>query len=417
MDKLTAVLDRITEYSVYALVFIIPFSKAGIEIFAVTAIAAWLIKKVINIRKEPLLFKHTPLNKPLLVLSAIYIISTVLSCSINESIEGLFFKFAEYIALFFICLDIFSNAQKGARRRHIFLGVITLSAGLTLIDALFQQVTGKDIVRGFEIGGLRACFATANDFAGYLIAVLPLFFCGIIMKIREAKPYVIVIVKSLYLVLFIGGLIALCVTLSRGAWAGYFLSMLFFMGVLYVCNIRVKKNYMLRIRLLAFILLPLLMFLLFFPPARQRAASLMLGPWSSVERFYRWREALLIIEDFPLFGTGPNTYTEVSAAYNIQGEGLYPHNSYLQLAAEIGITGLFAFILLIHRFFYACVKSAIAGYQRREYDNKVIFLLALSAGVLASLIQSFFDTNLYALQLVTLFWVMLGIATATGIKE
>ena len=46
----------------------------------------------------------------------------------------------------------------------------------------------------------------------------------------------------------------------------------------------------------------------------------------------------------------------------------------------------------------------------KKYGN--ILLLGVMAGVLAFLVQSFFDTNLYSLQLVVLFWFMLGLGVS-----
>jgi len=53
-------------------------------------------------------------------------------------------------------------------------------------------------------------------------------------------------------------------------------------------------------------------------------------------------------------------------------------------------------------------KSGIRALKR--YKDPL--LLGLLAGLLAFLTHSFFDTNLYALQMVVLFWYMMGLAVA-----
>ena len=40
------VLEKIVEYAVYGLVFSIPFSKAAIEVFGITAIVGWVILRL-----------------------------------------------------------------------------------------------------------------------------------------------------------------------------------------------------------------------------------------------------------------------------------------------------------------------------------------------------------------------------------
>ena len=74
------------------------------------------------------------------------------------------------------------------------------------------------------------------------------------------------------------------------------------------------------------------------------------------------------------------------------------------MAAETGLLGLFAFLWVLFSFF----KMGLQHFnQKRDY-----LVLGLLSGILAFLVQSFFDTNLYALQMVVLFWFMLGLTVA-----
>ncbi|MBL7198377.1 MAG: hypothetical protein ISS47_09810 [Candidatus Omnitrophica bacterium] len=84
--------------------------------------------------------------------------------------------------------------------------------------------------------------------------------------------------------------------------------------------------------------------------------------------------------------------------------GTYAHNCYLQMLAEIGIIGLASFLWIIGRLF----KSSIRSFKK----SRDLLLLGLLAGIIAFLVHSFFDTNLYSLQLSVLFWAMLGLTVA-----
>ena len=65
-------------------------------------------------------------------------------------------------------------------------------------------------------------------------------------------------------------------------------------------------------------------------------------------RIVLWKEAIAIIKDHPFLGCGLNTYSIVAPKYKIaEGGGIYPHNSYLQMAAETGLLGLGAFLWII----------------------------------------------------------------------
>ena len=114
----------------------------------------------------------------------------------------------------------------------------------------------------------------------------------------------------------------------------------------------------------------------------------------------------MIIKDYPILGTGPNTYLSVVPQYKIADKNYlyYPHNSFLHMAAEVGLLGLWAFLWVMWRFFRQGIKIS------KKQGN--ILLLGLMAGVLAFLIHSFFDTNLYSLQLVVLFWFVLGLGVS-----
>ncbi len=83
---------------------------------------------------------------------------------------------------------------------------------------------------------------------------------------------------------------------------------------------------------------------------------------------------------------------------------MYPHNSFLQMAAELGIIGLTAFILLLASLFRSMFREL-----KKKRDS---LILSVSCGILGFLVLSFFDTHLYALQLVSLFWFMMGFAVS-----
>ncbi len=126
---------------------------------------------------------------------------------------------------------------------------------------------------------------------------------------------------------------------------------------------------------------------------------------SNLERANLWGEAFRIIKDYPLTGCGLNNYSIVARNYkSFEGGVIYPHNSFLQKTAEIGILGLLAFLFVLFRFFKIGIMHLN---KKRNY-----LVLGLLGGILAFLVHAFFDTHLYSLQLVVLFWFMLGLTIA-----
>jgi len=122
-------------------------------------------------------------------------------------------------------------------------------------------------------------------------------------------------------------------------------------------------------------------------------------------RLRLWKEAVSMISDYNLTGCGLNTYSMVARDYkSFEGGGIYSHNSYLQMVAEIGFFGLFSFLFILFSFFKT-------GFRYLNQRNDTLVLGFLS-GILAFLVHAFFDTHFYSLQLVVLFWYMLGLTIA-----
>ncbi len=130
---------------------------------------------------------------------------------------------------------------------------------------------------------------------------------------------------------------------------------------------------------------------------------------SSSFRSNLWQEALGIIEDFPMLGCGFNNYAAVGPYYKIPGGGgSYPHNSYLQLAAETGLLGLAAFIWIMIRLF------RISFVNLRKIGNEPYRSLSIGllSGLLGFMAHSFVDTDIYVLQLGVFMWFIIGLIIA-----
>ena len=413
------ILDNVIGISLYTLVFFIPFSKSGIEICATIAIIAWIIKRGIRIKDYGLwimgygvwgkgygiwreVFPRTPLNKPIATLFVISLVSIVSSVNLNLSLEGIFLKLGEYLLLFYIALDFFSEKNHADKRIKILFNIIIISVLIIFTDAVFQWITGKDFLRGHMMKRrLQASFGTPNGFAAWLIVVIPLLWAMALSNLKRTK--ISNAFKPFLFILSLFGLVLLGMTFSRGAWLGFLVAVSltgFFTFFIKRQPVRVF-SFTAIICLITFFALGIFV----FKPIEKRLLTVTKGFEEAGFKKYVWREALNIIEDFPILGTGPNTYAYVAPNYKlIEETGHYPHNSYLQMAAETGLLGLGAFLWVLWRFFSLALKKV-----KKTGD---LLLLGIASGLVAFLTQSFFDTNLYALQLIVLFWIMLGVGAA-----
>jgi O-antigen ligase len=111
-------------------------------------------------------------------------------------------------------------------------------------------------------------------------------------------------------------------------------------------------------------------------------------------RLHAWRDALSIVRDFPLTGTGLNTYATATLKYQTGERVLHfreAHNDYLQLAAEggvlLGVPALMALVALV----VLIVRRARAGGSDSYSDWT---RLGAAAGLLAIALQSLVEFSL-----------------------
>ncbi|MFZ2299518.1 MAG: O-antigen ligase family protein [Candidatus Moraniibacteriota bacterium] len=109
---------------------------------------------------------------------------------------------------------------------------------------------------------------------------------------------------------------------------------------------------------------------------------------SNIERLRLWQEATELILDRPITGVGLGNYplaVKPSAEYR---EPIYAHNLYLDIALEIGITGLLFFILFL------CYGLLCAW--RRWRGEHSVFHLAIFSSLIIFSVHAFFETPLFS---------------------
>ena len=394
------ILERIIEHSLYGLVFIIPFSKAGIEIFGITAIVAWIIKTALK-PSNPISFLSKCIFFTLLLLFIANLLSCITSISFYHSLRALFSKTLEYILFFLIVVEFCSNKKK----MKILLWFMLVSVTLFYINGMVQYFTGLDLVRrnilssGIRISG---SMISPNDFGAYAIVFIPIFF-GVTIGRNQPLKYRVVASIVLSLSFF-----CLFFSYSRAAWIGFIAMMLFFVFV--------KNRWPLLLAVLvSMISLFMLQNIIKDGVVKASVKDKIAVDYSANHRFLMAKEAVNIIIDYPLLGTGLNTYSIVGPRYKIHPRGgTYPHNSYLHRTAEVGFIGLGALFLFIWSLYSVGIRSLwVLSSKKMTGTSEYILIRGLMAGLLGLLVNAFFDTTLYALMLITTFWIISGLLIAT----
>jgi len=421
------ILNRFLEGFLWGVIVFLPFSTAGVEICLHSALFIWLIKRTVLGAREYKLtrpkklksffscFRLPPsaLNKPIYALAIISLISCFFGSDIKLGLEGVFGKLYSYFFILFLTIEVViqyrpdSSAQVKIKDNVLYriLGIFLFSMAVIIFNGWFQYITGRDFLRGYLVSdGLKASFKNSNDFAGWIIAILPILICSVFIKFKRINQLLRPVIKFLCIALAMAIIVLLAKIPSRGAWLGFLIS-LGFVGILGF----VYRNKKLRLSVVltsAILGILLLSGLIFNQAIKGRLSTLKEGFKADAYRQYTWEEALETIMDFPILGTGPNTYISVNSYYQSirGGDSQYPHNSFLHMAAEVGLLGLGAFLWILWRFFSLGIENS------KKHGN--VLLLGVMAGLVAFLVQSFFDTNLYSVQLVVLFWFMLGLGVS-----
>lgn len=316
-----------------------------------------------------------------------------------ESLRGVLKVFRQ-VAL---CAGIAYTLDSPGKIRKLYPWFF-ITAAVLVLDASFQGYSGRDLFNGRKMtayfgehGRLTGPFKHANDFSAYLGVVAILFLEVMLDGLRFLSKKV----YFFYAVGFAMVLGALLGTYSRTGWFA-FLVAAFLMAAL-------RKN-----KVVLGALLVLVVWGIFFsPPLVQLRIRSIWDPHGGTvsERGRLWGEAIQMVKARPFLGLGVNTYSKNEPAYKFAPSDFqYAHNGYLQIAAEIGLLGLAAFLAVMIYFLAASFKVFL-GRSNLEPDLTSAGA-SLTFAALAFLIHSAFDTDLQSLLLVNLLWMTVGFAWA-----
>ena len=403
--------DRSMAVSFYALIFFLPISNALVETFTVLILLFYLTKRSLifarRVREEkfpglrPVVVMFlscfeppaNALNHPIMIWMGVCLFSIVISERPDLSFHGFLGKVLQNAFLFFN----FVEAIRTKERVNYFLLSFIMSAFFICLSGINQYVLHMDFIRNhiLQQHRINSTFRAPNDFAAYLVIVIPLlmsFFAysekpkGPAGVSHENRIRLSVILMTLLAVICLG------LTYSRGGW----LSLGVALGMFSIFNWHFFKKVLIGI--IGF------MGIFMVKMIKEREFMDFHNMFASFGRMTYWHEALRMIADKPIFGFGLNTYSIIGRRYK-ESWGGYPHNCYLQMTAELGIVGLCSFLWILinlYRVVFQAIKAAGDPQQRA-------LLIGAATGLGAFLIHSGFDTFFYSVQLSALMWMMMGL--------
>jgi hypothetical protein len=222
----------------------------------------------------------------------------------------------------------------------------------------------------------------SNYLAASLVLLVPLAFAIAIQQVTASR-------RALWTVAVVALVVMLLLTGSRGGFLGLLVA-----GTVFVYRRRGPGAAVVLVLALVLAALPTSLgerALGTVFEGRETPAGLEYSNQAHVALFWA---ALRMIADAPLTGVGPYNFKDISTQYSGLDYGLIAHNTYLELAAEVGLPALVLFSLVVFTTFRA-LRSVAALRGSPEQTELAGWADGLRAGLLGFLVAGAFISAQY----------------------
>ncbi len=397
----------------------IPIKDLSLQLLSLLGLTVWIIKMIYT---ESICWRSNSLDIPLFLYLLWGCLSLIWSINIYNSI----LTFPLFLAgpiIFFIIINSVREQKNIDKLLLIILniGLCTSIYGILQYFGIDFRVWMRDIDRLKMIG----FFGNVNYFAEYLIFLLSLSIGLILSKNKPYNKF------FLFLAMLSMGL-TLLFTFTRGSYLAMTVAipMMLLLYVKSVGNEQTKKRY--KKTILCFILLAIIALAVIYIPSPLNRQDTILGKLrsrvtiesltsgeSALRRIATWKFTQMMIEDYPILGSGLGTYAYHTLKYQAEffaignnrdiyphGKAVQAHNEYLQLWSELGIVGLLLFLWIIIAYY----RNVFINIRKINEKQQAI-IIALTGGVTAVLIDAIFGFPLQLATSISLFWMFLGLST------
>lgn len=357
-------------------------------------IVSWLVFLLVRRRRIP----GSILDLPLVILGGIILVSALLARDPVLSLNDVVLYFT-YVAFYFMVLE----RLRAGWPVSAFVKALVMTVSIVCLFALLEYLGwyfGWPLFAEFRLGWwtvggwqepfppywhrLQYTLTNPNLVAGLLAYTLPLGAAAVVVARSRWRR-----VNAILWLLLCG--LVLVTTFSRGGWLAAIAGLLAFAALLVRRRVAISSAVRRRWVLWAGAVIMLLVGL-----AAYTNLSEWYRPGSDEARLAMWRYALPMIREHPLIGSGPRTYgarlldywdaTQDPAPYVFLGTA---HNALLQSAAELGLPGALA-VLLIGVLVLRCGYRAVLRLPREQ----AVWMAGLLAGLVAFAVHHMGETLL-----------------------
>ena len=399
---------------------------ATVHAMVALLLGIWLAKFALQGR---LSLERLPLLRPVLAYLVVALVALAFSHNLAQGAEVVLFQV--WLFLFFILI---SHHFRHPAAASSILWAVVLTGLVVALLGLLQYSDVQLIPRPENFGTMPvSTLGNLNFVAHYLEIVIPLTMVMMAIRTRLWERLVLgcaFLVASSHLVL----------TTSRAGWLATGVGLLFWLGM-------ARR----KVRWLPFAIPVVVAGALLSPVIALVLESIHLGSSESLyhrtavvaeqtwermlssldqrdfsisQRLLIWRDTLSLIRTHPLLGVGPGNYelalpaarTAASqrAWRELVGQSTsvpyHAHNEYLEFWAESGVLGLGAMLWLLGSLLWVGWRYL----QNQSRDAVRMVTLGCMAGLIATLVHSFFSFNLQDPTSALHFWLLAGLMVAVN---
>lgn len=394
-------------YALFAMLIFTPLARGSVQPWAITVIEMLtLVALTLFLFERCLTWEwkwiKTPLDKPILILIILSILSTLFSLHRPTSIRS-FILFLNYLVVFYL---IINTVRTRSQLRQLIYVLISVAVFLSIFG-MFKNFGANpfpwwDYVDLNYGDRLTSTFGCPNHLAGYIEMSLPLLLSLFLLGFR---PGIVFILGYLSLLL----LAALMLSLSRGGWISTLLSLSFMAIALLTSRHFVRKK--LIIVLIAGSLALAFIALVSTPVVERVMTAVEKEEEASFySRVKAWGGVMEMISDHPLIGIGPGAFQTVFTRYQppgLKSHFTMAHNDYLHFVSETGL-------LLIPVIIWMIIALYRKGFKKLKNPSRLVRATTLGSmtGITAILFHSITDFNLHIPANTILFVVLAAIVVA-----
>lgn len=396
------------EYVIYALVAYVPFSKILVgdfggamsavnftNILTILALVTWTISSVSTGSK---FYSRTSLDIPLLlfiIFGCLSLVRGAVFFGSNYFIEYLvpLKRWITPMLLFFIVYNVIKDREKIKSVLVVMMFVLVIVALMAIKD--YIDIGGSSSLEKSRVGGIAE---QPNVLAAFFVYYMFLFAGLFLVYWRKFRYWLLVIP---FLLCFRG----IQVTFSRGGYLAFAAAVL---------AISFFKNKVLFLVIVIMLIIAAVNPVFLPPGIRYRMSSTFTQDQiyssslnenidkSSATRLDIWKGSLGMIKEHLLFGVGYGVFPHLIPYYSPGVGERDAHNTYILIAAEMGILALLVFLSLL----FVILKNSYKLYK----ITKDHFFKALALGFLGSLggvlMANMFGGRLDSQEVSSYFWIL-----------